>query len=599
MLTMLASTCLATGSPAALLDANRAAMAAPANGTLVQSYSYKSEGMTGAASSLIDLASGRYVEHQQAGLSTDAEGFDGTTNWMKDLSNFYSTQEGGNKPAVAINRAYRHANRWWRADRGSAAIKPIDCNSIEVTPQGGEPFQASFDPKTHLLTKVHEQEAWGTQRDVLYADYRHCGRALVPGRIEKIDNSDPASTQTLTLEKCALAPAKGPGAYAMPATQPHDWSLPPTGRTTVAMRPHDTEVMIQARINGKGPYLFYLDSGGHDILSPRLAHELGLKVEGSGQSGGAGENTVESGYAKVASIDVGGAVLKNQTVNIIETSPPQIVGELIGGIIGVQFFERFVTSIDYEKNTVTFEDPAHFSAAERQAAGTPVPFNFYDHMPQVAGTFDGIPALYNIDTGSGQFVSMTRPFVERTGLRARYPNAVTMVDGFGTGGPSHATIVRAKTLTLGPAEVTHVAASLSTAQHGSFGDPAYGGNVGNGVLRHFRVTFDYPHQTMYLARVAHPDLSEYGFSRSGIIGIPDNGRLKVLDASAGTPAAEAGIKPGDLIISIGAVDISHQSLRETKRLLKQLPVGQPIPITFEREGVRETVNLTPRDLVPE
>jgi hypothetical protein len=598
MLSLLASTCLAMDKPATLLDANRSVMAAPVSGTLVQSYAYTGEGMRGSASSVVDLAGGTYVERRQAGLSSDAEGFDGKTPWMQDLSRFYSVQDGGNKPAIAIDRAYRNANLWFRADRGGAKIKAIDCNSIEVTPRGGQPFRASFDPATRLLTSIHERSVFGYVRDIRYSDYRQCGAALVPGRIE-VSDDDQAASQTYKLQKCALAPPKAARAYSMPAEEPRDWSLPPGGRATVTMRPHDSDVMIKARINGKGPFLFYLDSGGHDILSPRLARELGLKIAGNGRSGGAGETTVKTSYAKVASIDVGGAVLKNQTVVILETSPPEIVGEQIGGVLGVEFFERFVTTLDYQLNSVTFEDPHLFSSAQRKLAGTPVKFKMYEHMPQVAGRFEELPALYNIDTGSGQFVDMTRPFVERTDLRSRYPTAVTIVSGFGTGGASHSTIVRAKSLALGDAAIARVPANLSTAQRGAFSDPAYSGNVGNGILRNFRVTFDYPHETMYLARVANPDFSAYGLNRTGITVVLDGGRATVVDVAAGTPAAQTQIKAGDVITNIGNLDVASHSLREVRQALKEAPVGQPLAIGYRHNGVRATAVVIPRELLPE
>jgi len=517
---------------------------------------------------------------------------------MRDLSNFNIPEAGGNKPALAINRAYRNANVWWRTDHGGAAIKPVDCNSLEVKPRGGEPFRATFDPATHLLISVHEQQSFGQATDTRFSDYRRCGVSLVPGRIEIINDGDSSSSGTFELQKCALAPPKPRSAYAMPLTQPRDWTLPPSGRAIIAMRPHDTEVMIRVRINGKGPFLFYLDSGGHDLLSPRVAHELGIKIEGAGRSGGAGESTVETGYAKVASLDAGGAILKNQTVLILETSPPDVVGEKIGGLLGLEFFERFVTHIDYAANKVSFEDPRRFTAADRRAAGTPIPFKFYEHMPQVAGRFDGLPAVYNIDTGSSQTVTMTRPFVEGAQLRARYPDAVTMVDGFGTGGPTRSTIVRARSLELGSEEVARPAASLSTAQRGAFSDPFYAGNIGNGALRHFAITFDYPHSTMYLSRVAHPDLSAYGYNRTGIILVLDHGRLKVVDASPGTPAAEAGLKAGDILSAIGGMDVARQTLRETKQKLKQVTVGRPLAVDFLRDGTPHRVVLIPRDVVP-
>jgi hypothetical protein len=598
MFAVAAATCLAVSSPNALLAANREANPAPNSGTLVRTYRYRSEGMVGIASSTIDFASGRYVETDQAGLSRGGAGFDGTTPWMRDLSNFNIPQNGGNKPALAINKAYRNANLWWRGDHGGAAIKPIECNSIEVTPRGGLPFRATFDSATHLLASVNEQQSFGQATDTRYSDYRRCGPTLVPGRIEVINDGDSSSSGTFELEKCAVAPPRPRSAYTMPPAHPRDWALPPSGRATIAMRPHDTEVMIKVRINGKGPFLFYLDSGGHDLLSPRVAHELGIKIEGTGRSGGAGESTVETGYAKVASLDAGGAMLTNQTVLILETSPPDVVGEKIGGLIGLEFFERFVTHIDYAANKVTFEDPRRFTAAERRAAGTAVPFKFYEHMPQVTGRFDGLPAAYNIDTGSSQTVTMTRPFVEAAQLRTRYPDAVTMVDGFGTGGPTRSTIVRARSLALGSEEIARPAASLSTAQRGAFSDPFYAGNVGNGALRHFAVTFDYPRSTMYLARVEHPDLSAYGYNRTGIIVVLDHGRLKVVDASPGTPAAEAGIMVGDILSSVGGMAVARQTLRETKQMLKQVAVGRPLPVDFFRDGTQHRVLLIPRNLVP-
>lgn len=599
MLAIAAGVCLANASPELLLRANRHAVAEPGSGTLVEIYRYRSERMDGTARSLVDLATGRYVEDRQAGLTRSATGFDGVTPWMRDLSNFYIPQDGGNKPALAINEAYRNANLWWRADRGGATIKPVDCNTIEVTPRKSQPFRASFDPGTHLLAEVQEQQSFGHVSATHYSNYRRCGGTLVAGRIEIVEDGDSSNSDMLELDKCSLAHPKPRRAYSMPATEPNDWKLPSSGRATVGMRPHDTEVMVNVRINGKGPYLFYLDSGGHDLISPRLARELGLEVEGEGRSGGAGESTVEEGYTKVDSITIGGVVLKNQTIPVLETSPPEVVGEKIGGLLGLEFFERFVTKIDYAANTVTFEDPAHFSIVERRSAGTAVPFKFYEHMPQVAGRFDGISARYDIDTGSSQTVTMTRPFVERTGLRARYPDAVTLVDGFGTGGATRSTIIRATSLALGKEEVERPAASLSTAQHGAFSDPVYAGNIGNGALRHFRVTFDYPHETMYLAPVAHPDLSAYGYNRTGIIVILDHGNLKVVDASPGTPAAEAGIKAGDLLTSVGGVDVTRKPLREIKQMLKQVAIGKPLSVSLRRDGIDHVITLMPRNLVPE
>lgn len=79
----------------------------------------------------------------------------------------------------------------------------------------------------------------------------------------------------------------------------------------------------------------------------------------------------------------------------------------------------------------------------------------------------------------------------------------------------------------------------------------------------------------------------------------DHGNLKVVDASPGTPAAEAGIRIGDFVTSIGGIDVARQSLRDTKLMLKQLPVGKPLPVKIRRDGVERLVTVIPRDLVPD
>ena len=41
-------------------------------------------------------------------------------------------------------------------------------------------------------------------------------------------------------------------------------------------------------VNGKGPYTFIVDTGGHCLISPQLVAELGLKIVGATEMCGAG-----------------------------------------------------------------------------------------------------------------------------------------------------------------------------------------------------------------------------------------------------------------------------------------------------------------------
>lgn len=64
----------------------------------------------------------------------------------------------------------------------------------------------------------------------------------------------------------------------------------------------------------------------------------------------------------------------------------------------------------------------------------------------------------------------------------------------------------------------------------------------------------------------------------------------------GSPAAKAGLKPGDLLLKIGetALDIKvPEDVPLTNQLIAALPLGAPLPVTFLRDGQEQKAQLTP------
>src|ERR1700749_4759028 len=71
----------------AVLDANHVAVGpAPTTGVAEFDYSHTGSGLTGPASMRFDLATGAYVEAQDAGGMHNSDGFDGRTPWQQDIS---------------------------------------------------------------------------------------------------------------------------------------------------------------------------------------------------------------------------------------------------------------------------------------------------------------------------------------------------------------------------------------------------------------------------------------------------------------------------------------------------------------------------------
>ncbi|HEX6636998.1 MAG TPA: retroviral-like aspartic protease family protein, partial [Steroidobacteraceae bacterium] len=411
--------CAADPDGRLLLAANHQEMGSPERGTQIVEYGYRAQGLEGSAKLVFDAGRGYFMWDRRLGITTGANGFDGRTPWTQDLAGYYYTQRGGDKVALAVNEAYRLANAWWRADAGGARIEPLTCDVLRVTPPQGKPFDAYFDPQSHLLLRIREDQSWNTALETRYSDYRRTEQGLAAHRLAFVTNGDEDGAEILELR--ARSRGGMTMSYSAPGNPRDPDALPPGGKARVPFRLINNHVIVSAHINGRGPYPFLVDTGGHDILTPVTAASLGIGSQGHASGGGSGEATTINGYARVESIDVGGARMRDTVALTLDFSPPTVEGLVLGGMLGSEFLERYVVEFDYGRHVLTFIDPARFTAAARRRAGTPVAMEFYDHMPQVKGTFEGLPARFNLDTGARSDVSLSASFVERAGLRARHP----------------------------------------------------------------------------------------------------------------------------------------------------------------------------------
>src|SRR5262249_35357341 len=115
-----------------VLAANRAAVgAAPAKGTLNLEFSLETSGLTGTATHANDVTTGAFVDRYDLSVISGANGYDGRTPWQTEVSGVSTDQEEGDRVPVAVNEAYRNGNRWWRPDRGGAAIRYIGRESLD------------------------------------------------------------------------------------------------------------------------------------------------------------------------------------------------------------------------------------------------------------------------------------------------------------------------------------------------------------------------------------------------------------------------------------------------------------------------------------
>jgi hypothetical protein len=112
-------------------------------------------------------------------------------------------------------------------------------------------------------------------------------------------------------------------------------------------------IAVNVRVNGQGPFLLIFDTGSPvTFISNRAAKQAGLSTGESsiGMMGLDGQLTVKT-------FGVGGALVKEMRILIMDHPVVSMLskfeGKPVDGIVGMSFFSRFRTSIDYKAKTIT------------------------------------------------------------------------------------------------------------------------------------------------------------------------------------------------------------------------------------------------------
>jgi hypothetical protein len=587
----------------AVLAANHAAVGQPpTSGAARLAYDHSESGLTGPLIDRFDVATGAYVETEQAGLIGQAVGYDGKVPWQRDISGANTPQQGGDRVETAVSMAYRFANLWWRPDHGGAAIVYVGrettggraLDHLVVTPRGGKRFDAWFDADTRLLARIAEDRQFLHVTET-YDDYRPDGGLVLPHRIARDPGVGQDAIGISTLTGLSFGPAAPLSAYSYPTAPPTGASIQGgAASATVPFRLLNNHVYVQALVNGKGPYTFIVDTGGHTLLSPRVVAEAGLKPVGQAVTSGAGDGHSTTGFVHFDEIAIGGVRLRDEVGFATNIYDKSIEGIPVDGMVGFELIRRMVTQIDYGRHTLTFTDPARFKPRD---LGVAVPFVFYDHLPDVKGSIGAFPVRFDIDTGSRTALDITSPFVAAHALRAKFANGVSAVTGWGVGGPARDYMVRLPSIRLGSVEIDNIATGLSEAKGGSFADPNYEANVGTALLKRFVVTFDYGHQVMYLKRIAPTPPDVGTFDRSGLWINATPGGFAVVDVARGSAAADAGVAVGDVIAAIDGKPAREEELSDARLLLRAGPAGARVNLTIRRGSESRTVAMTLRDQI--
>lgn len=248
-------------------------------------------------------------------------------------------------------------------------------------------------------------------------------------------------------------------------------------------------IVVDARLNGRGPYRFILDTGATEtILTPATARDLGLR---------AGDLPAFPANATLDEMVVAGAQLSDLGVQVFD--PPQArplrldQGLDYAGLLGYTVLSQCLLDIDYSKRRVRLrsvtDDPV---AAERawqdlleESEARPVRIDMHRRLPHVSARINGRgPLRMILDTGSAEVVLLPAS-ATRWGIKGMPLAGYRGVDW-----------IAGASLDVGTRRKSGLPIVIYRPERGRV--RGYDGILGTPFLRGFRVVISYRHNAMLL-----------------------------------------------------------------------------------------------------
>ena len=169
-----------------------------------------------------------------------------------------------------------------------------------------------------------------------------------------------------------------------------------------------------------------------------------------------------------------------------------------------------------------------------------------------------------VDMGAGDAISIN----SSTAKKANLPRVLTEVkkkvyDVGGVGGSRTDYMFKAKGITIGGIKLDNVDASYSGNTQGAMADSRYDGIIGNALLEHFDVVFDFAACEIWLRTNGNNTFARYD---SGITLTPKEDYWVVNGLIEGGKAHKVGIERGDRITSINGLTPENLEEKTLKKI---------------------------------
>jgi predicted aspartyl protease len=264
------------------------------------------------------------------------------------------------------------------------------------------------------------------------------------------------------------------------------------------------EIIVQVKVNGKGPFNMMLDTGTDpSAVDLATAKDLGLKLSSAGgpvSGGGTDRNLAYE--TRFPLVEVGALTAKNVRALAIDLSK---VGERLGkplhGVLGHSLLNGRIVQFDYPNHVVRFYSQSPFPKAAREAntsKRTMLSFRYDDNVLIDDVYVNGKKMVGNLDTGSSGSFNLTPAAISYLGLEEEVSRA-RVSTSVGYNNVSENREGKVGNVTIGGISVDAPSVIFFGKGTGRDKEP-WGVNIGNVFLKDFLVTIDYRSKLVTLER---------------------------------------------------------------------------------------------------
>lgn len=350
-------------------------------------------------------------------------------------------------------------------------------------------------------------------------------------------------------------------------------------------------IILRGRINDLPDTLnFILDTGSGGIsLDSTTSERLGLRAVPSDRFVRGIGGVKKLYYARDNSLVLPGLTTAHLDFHISNYDfISSVYGVQIDGIIGFSFLKNYIIRVDYDSMKLKVYTPGNIyygTKGELLHTGD-------ESIPVVSAPLknrDTYRMSYYFDMGAGLCLMLSNRFVEDSAIfsgRRKRRHRFIQSEAQGLTGKISMTQTVVQGLKIGKYSFHKVPAYLFDDVSNVTAYPRLGGLVGNDLLRRFNVTLNYPAGEIYLEPNTHYK-DPFDYSYTGLVMYFIDGQVRITEINKGSPADKAGLKPGDVVLSVGG-NFSN-NIQRYRELLKA--PGKKIQLIILRDGQPREIRL--------